>query len=108
MTVTGTVTIGVLALQGAFQEHIDMVKSIGHHAVAIRLPGQLKDLDGLILPGGESTTMAILLEKWSFVRLSFDVECSPCAMRNSISRRYGRCESGFKRLKSPFGEPAPD
>ena len=52
--------IGVLALQGDFAEHIAMLKRIGAEAVEVRLPGQLEDLDGLIIPGGESTTIGKL------------------------------------------------
>lgn len=49
--------IGVLALQGDFYEHIVMLRRLGAEAVEVRLPGQLAGLDGLILPGGESTTI---------------------------------------------------
>lgn len=50
-------TIGVLALQGAFAKHITMLESIGVHAVDIRKPEELSSCEGLIIPGGESTTM---------------------------------------------------
>ncbi len=52
--------IGVLALQGDFSEHIKVLKSLGVETVEVRLPEQLADLDGLIIPGGESTTMGKL------------------------------------------------
>jgi 5'-phosphate synthase pdxT subunit len=52
--------IGVLALQGDFAEHIQMLKNSGVEAVEVRLPEQLADLDGLIIPGGESTTIGKL------------------------------------------------
>ncbi len=52
--------IGVLALQGDFAEHIVMLKRLGVEAVEVRLPEQLKSLDGLIIPGGESTTIGKL------------------------------------------------
>jgi len=52
--------IGVLALQGDFSEHISMLKRIGVEAVEVRLPKQLNSLDGLIIPGGESTTIGKL------------------------------------------------
>jgi 5'-phosphate synthase pdxT subunit len=58
------VKIGVLALQGAFAEHVNVLRSIGVDAVEVRLPEQVPDLDGLILPGGESTTMRRLIERW--------------------------------------------
>lgn len=56
----GSIKLGVLALQGSFEEHMDMLGRLGVDAVEIRLPGQLQDLDGLILPGGESTTIGKL------------------------------------------------
>jgi 5'-phosphate synthase pdxT subunit len=52
--------IGVLAIQGDFAEHIAMLTRLGVQAVEVRLPGQLDDLDGLIIPGGESTTIGKL------------------------------------------------
>jgi pyridoxal 5'-phosphate synthase pdxT subunit len=58
------VKIGVLALQGAFAEHVNVLRSIGVDAVEVRLPDQVADLDGLILPGGESTTMRRLVDRW--------------------------------------------
>jgi 5'-phosphate synthase pdxT subunit len=57
--------IGVLALQGAFHEHVSMLRAIGAEPVEIRLPAQLDDVDGLIIPGGESTTMRHLIERWA-------------------------------------------
>lgn len=54
--------IGVLALQGAFNEHIDIIKSLGHEGIEIRKAEQLNNLDGIILPGGESTAMGKLLD----------------------------------------------
>jgi 5'-phosphate synthase pdxT subunit len=52
--------IGVLALQGDFSEHIATLKRLGPEALEIRLPKQLANLDGLIIPGGESTTIGKL------------------------------------------------
>ena len=60
--------VGVLSVQGAFQEHIDMLESLGVNAVQVRLPEDLENLDALILPGGESTAMAKLLEKWNLLQ----------------------------------------
>ncbi len=57
--------IGVLALQGAFAEHLAALRSIGVEAVEVRLPAHLDDIDGLILPGGESTTMRKLIDRWA-------------------------------------------
>jgi 5'-phosphate synthase pdxT subunit len=52
--------IGVLALQGDFIEHITVLQRIGVQTVEVRLPKHLEDLDGLIIPGGESTTIGKL------------------------------------------------
>lgn len=49
-----------MALQGAFREHALMLKKYGTHAVEIRLPAQLDEVDALIIPGGESTTITKL------------------------------------------------
>jgi pyridoxal 5'-phosphate synthase pdxT subunit len=56
--------IGVLALHGAFIEHIHLLESMGVEAVKVRLPEDLDGLSGLIIPGGESTTMRKLTARW--------------------------------------------
>jgi 5'-phosphate synthase pdxT subunit len=56
--------IGVLALQGDVAEHGAMLDSIGVEPVAVRLPAHLEGLSGLCLPGGESTTMRRLIDRW--------------------------------------------
>jgi 5'-phosphate synthase pdxT subunit len=58
------VRIGVLAVQGAFQEHLDKLRRLGVDAVPIRLPSDLEGISGLVLPGGESTTMRKLIDRW--------------------------------------------
>jgi 5'-phosphate synthase pdxT subunit len=59
-----TMKIGVLALQGAFAEHVAVLRAIGAEPVEVRLPKHLQDVDGLIIPGGESTTMRRLVARW--------------------------------------------
>jgi 5'-phosphate synthase pdxT subunit len=59
------VKIGVLALQGDFAEHIRMLDAIGVESVEVRLASDLEGISGLILPGGESTTMRRLIERWA-------------------------------------------
>jgi 5'-phosphate synthase pdxT subunit len=49
--------IGVLALQGAFREHVAALRALGADALEVRLPEELEGLDGLVIPGGESTTI---------------------------------------------------
>ncbi|MBA2255217.1 MAG: pyridoxal 5'-phosphate synthase glutaminase subunit PdxT, partial [Chloroflexi bacterium] len=56
--------IGVLALQGAFYEHIQLLRQLGVEATPVRLPSDLDGLAGLVLPGGESTAMRKLIERW--------------------------------------------
>jgi pyridoxal 5'-phosphate synthase pdxT subunit len=56
--------IGVLALQGAFREHLDTLRAIGVEGVRVREPADLDGVSGLILPGGESTTMRQLIDRW--------------------------------------------
>jgi len=53
--------IGVLAVQGNFREHAAVLRRLGAEPVEVRLPGQLEGLDGLILPGGESTAITRLM-----------------------------------------------
>jgi 5'-phosphate synthase pdxT subunit len=59
--------IGVLALQGDFAEHIAMLKRIGAQGVEVRLPKQLDGLNGLIIPGGESTTIGKLADDFGLM-----------------------------------------
>ena len=53
--------IGILGFQGAIIEHQRHIEKLGHEAVNVRYPEQLEELNGIILPGGESTTMGKLL-----------------------------------------------
>ena len=56
--------VGVLALQGAVREHVNAIREVGAEPVEVRLPRDLVDLDALILPGGESTTMRKLIDAY--------------------------------------------
>ncbi|MDM8000392.1 MAG: pyridoxal 5'-phosphate synthase glutaminase subunit PdxT [Dehalococcoidia bacterium] len=60
--------IGILALQGAFAEHSQVLGRLGAEAVTVRLPGELTGLDGLIIPGGESTTMSRLMGEYGLLQ----------------------------------------
>jgi 5'-phosphate synthase pdxT subunit len=71
-TIAGTgenLTIGVLALQGAYDAHAQALRRLGATSKLVRLPADLEGIDGLIMPGGESTTMLKFLEQRGF----FDV-----------------------------------
>lgn len=59
--------VGVLALQGAFIEHKNVLARLGVPSVEVRLPEHLEGLDGLIIPGGESTTIGLLAQKWGLL-----------------------------------------
>jgi pyridoxal 5'-phosphate synthase pdxT subunit len=56
------VRIGVLAVQGNFREHVAMLRRLGADAVEVRLPEELDGLDGLVIPGGESTAISRLMQ----------------------------------------------
>jgi 5'-phosphate synthase pdxT subunit len=59
-------TIGVLALQGDFKEHIEALQRAGTRAREVRLPQELDEVEGLIIPGGESTTIGTLMRVFRF------------------------------------------
>lgn len=59
--------IGILALQGAVVEHCRILESLGVNVVEVRLPEHLNLLDGLIIPGGESTSMGLIAERWGLI-----------------------------------------
>ena len=58
-----TVKVGVLALQGDVAEHASALTDCGAHVVEVRSPGDLAGVDGVLLPGGESTTISMLIDK---------------------------------------------
>jgi len=85
--------IGVLALQGAFEEHIACLDRLRVEASEVRLPGGLDGLNGLIIPGGESTTMARLMRDYGLtaplrklIRNGFPV-MGTCAGMIALSRK---------------------
>src|SRR2546425_2464830 len=59
--------VGVLALQGDFARHRQALERCGAEVVEVRKPEELADLDGLVIPGGESTTLLRLMGEWGFV-----------------------------------------
>jgi 5'-phosphate synthase pdxT subunit len=93
-------TIGVLALQGDFREHIQALEAAGARAVPVRLPEQLEALDGLVLPGGESTTMRRLLDAYELTR--------PLRARAEAGfPLYGTCAGCILLAREVDGRPAP-
>jgi 5'-phosphate synthase pdxT subunit len=76
--------LGVLAVQGDFAEHLATLRSIGVAGVAVRLPADLEGVDGLILPGGESTTMRRLIDRW-------ELREPILALARSGAPLYGTC-----------------
>jgi pyridoxal 5'-phosphate synthase pdxT subunit len=91
--------IGVLALQGAFREHIEALRKLGVEAVEVRLPEQLDGLDGLIIPGGESTAIGKLAVKYGLQEAirRFAASGSPV---------YGSC-AGMILLSNDVGRDQP-
>ena len=75
---------GVLALQGAFREHVAALRDLGLDAVEVRLPRDLEGVDGLVIPGGESSTMSKLIE-------AYDLEAPIRALRARGGAFMGTC-----------------
>jgi 5'-phosphate synthase pdxT subunit len=85
--------IGVLAVQGNFREHISMLRRLGAEPVEVRKPEQLGDLDGLVIPGGESTAIARLVRLYGLEEAirSFDGPVfGTCAGMILLDRRHLR------------------
>ena len=61
-----TTRVGALALQGDFDAHLKVVSDLGAHTRAVRKPEQLDEIDALIIPGGESTTLIKLMDAYDF------------------------------------------
>ena len=75
---SGSPTIGILALQGAFDAHARMFAGLGVKTVLVRKPEQLAQVDGLVIPGGESTTFLKHLERAGFFEVLRDyVQTAP-------------------------------
>ena len=92
--------IGVLALQGAFREHLDTLAAIGIDGVPVRLPADLEGIAGLILPGGESTTMRRLIDRWGLRQPILDL-----ARRGAPL--FGTCAGMIVLARRIIGEEEP-
>ncbi|MBI3538118.1 MAG: pyridoxal 5'-phosphate synthase glutaminase subunit PdxT [Chloroflexi bacterium] len=97
-TPTRNQTVGVLALQGDFSEHIKILRLFGVNAIEIRKPEQLRDLNGLIMPGGESTTFAKLADAFGLIEPlrafceSGKPVCGTCAGMIFLAKDIGRAQ----------------
>lgn len=67
MNTNAQLTIGVLALQGAVSEHLQQIQQLGANAVTVKTVENLTALDGLVLPGGESTAIGRLMRQYGFI-----------------------------------------
>ena len=90
--------IGVLALQGDFREHLDTLAVIGVEGVSVRLPADLDGVSGLILPGGESTAMRRLIERWGLAQPILDLAGRGAPM-------FGTCAGMIVLARDIAGEP---
>jgi len=92
--------IGVLAVQGDFAEHLETLRAIGVEGVDVRRPDQLSDVSGLILPGGESTAIRRLIERWDLREPILDL-----ARRGAPL--FGTCAGMIVMSREIRGEEAP-
>jgi len=92
--------IGVLALQGAFREHLETLESIGVEGVPVRLPADLDGVSGLILPGGESTTMRNLIDRWGLARPILGLAASGAPL-------FGTCAGMIVLSRQIVGDEVP-
>jgi pyridoxal 5'-phosphate synthase pdxT subunit len=92
--------IGVLALQGAFHEHLSTLSSIGVEGTEVRLPADLDDVAGLILPGGESTTMRRLIDRWGLRQPIMDLAATGAPL-------FGTCAGMIVMSREIAGDEEP-
>jgi 5'-phosphate synthase pdxT subunit len=94
------IKVGVLGLQGAVSEHVKALKESGAEAIIVKRKEQLDELDGLIIPGGESTTMRRLIDKYDFME-------SLKAFAKSGKPVFGTCAGLILLAKNLVGYEAP-
>jgi 5'-phosphate synthase pdxT subunit len=92
------VTIGILALQGAFREHRRAFARLGVDATEVRLPRHLDGLDALVVPGGESTTMAKLM-------LAYELDTAIAAFHAGGGAVWGTCAGAILIAREVVGRP---
>jgi len=91
--------VGVLALQGDVREHLAVLRSLGAEAVTVRRPEELAAVDGLVVPGGESTTMANLAQRFGLLQPLRD------AVRGGLPT-YGSCAGMIMLADTVLDAPA--
>ncbi|WP_339060735.1 pyridoxal 5'-phosphate synthase glutaminase subunit PdxT [Tepidibacillus marianensis] len=89
--------IGVLALQGAVAEHMRMIEMLGEEVVAVKRVEQLEEIDGIIIPGGESTAIGKLMGKYGFASSLMDFS-------NQKKPVFGTCAGLIILAKEIHGE----
>jgi 5'-phosphate synthase pdxT subunit len=92
------VTIGILALQGAFREHRRAFARLGVDAIEVRLPRHLDRVDALVVPGGESTTMAKLM-------LAYQLDTAIAAFHADGGAVWGTCAGAILIAREVVGRP---
>ena len=95
-----TPRVGVLGLQGDFAEHLHTLRGIGAEGIDVRRPEQLDDVDALIIPGGESTTIGKLADRYGFIP----------KLRERIAEGmpvWGTCAGAIFMAKDVPGHPHP-
>ena len=92
--------VGVLALQGDFREHVRALGDVGLEAVEVRVPADMEGLDGLVIPGGESTTMSKLID-------AYGLEAPIRALHGSGGALMGTC-AGMIVLAATAVDGRPD
>ena len=92
--------IGVLSLQGDFNEHIEMPKKCNINAVEVRMPEDLKNIDGLIIPGGESTAIGNLMQRYGLDKAIVKKHKEGLAI-------YGTCAGAILLSKNIIGSNQP-
>ncbi|MEE8149728.1 MAG: pyridoxal 5'-phosphate synthase glutaminase subunit PdxT [candidate division Zixibacteria bacterium] len=103
MSLSKNITVGVLALQGDYEAHKRQLESLGVKAVEVRLAGDLENLGALIIPGGESTTMDILIDRFDLRGPLFNFcKSKPvfgtCAGLILLSKKIEENQSGVEPL----------
>src|SRR6476661_6966078 len=102
-------TIGVLAVQGNFREHAQMLQRLGARTVEVRKPEQLDGLDGLVIPGGESTTFMRLMRLYGLDEALAVLDREHLGLVDVKVRRnaFGRQVASFETELDVAGEETP-